>query len=219
MPPVQPDHQQPAEPPVRVAKGLLALVALLTASLLLWPAHSAMSEHYEVWPDGCWPNSLALDSDNRRVNPADFLEGVMGDLKMNPVSRFFLGQMRHKLLFFLLLFCSTVGWSASLLLRLLPSANQAPARSPVSVPTWLQMLSSLALSATAGGILFLLVFAGSLTLSPNDEVCLPEVRAYVALLGGLASGLSIERFFSWFKRHAHILWERSTGPLSRLGGP
>lgn len=217
MHPVGPSPQDPVEARPRVAKGFAALTALLTAGLLLWPAHSAMTEHYEVWTDGCWPRSVGVNSDSQGMRPQDFLKDILEELEPNPVSRFFLGQMRHHLLFYLLVLCSTVGWAASLLLKLL-LANQTAARAAFPVPTWWQMVWSFALSATAAGALFLIVLSASLLASPRDAACIPEARAYLALLSGLAAGLFVVRFFAWFEGFAHRTWEGAAGALFRPGG-
>jgi hypothetical protein len=189
-----------------IAQLVLAITTLVITSGLLWVADSAMGAQYGVL-EGCWPRKTYFNG--QAMLTVDFWRDYVEHLNLSPLSEFFHTRVRHRILLYVIILCSVVGWSGSILLRVVISGNEAAKQARV-VDNWETVISSLFLALIGGAILFLLLVSTRLMLDP-DPACIAEAYAYVSAAGGIACGLFVVLFFGWFESLAKKLWDTMSG--------
>jgi hypothetical protein len=185
---------------------LLAILVLAGAVALAWKADDAMNTQYRVLR-GCWPERIILNGARLTV---DFWSDYVEKMKLGPVSEFFHSRTRHRIIFYLLVLCSLIGWSGSIFRRIV-TAKENAAESRHEVPGWAEFIASFALSALAGAILFLLFVGTRLIYDPQGTACIKQGFVNLAMAGGIACGLFVVLFFHWFEGQAESIWGRLSG--------
>jgi hypothetical protein len=191
----------------RRAQLLLAICVLLLSGIGLWFADAAMQSQYQAFR-GCWPQKTYFNE--RTMLTVNFWRETIESRGLGTTAEFFHTRMRHRILLYLMVFCSLVGWSASVFLRIVKSHENAkpPSR---KVPGWEFVVSSFFLAVLGSSILFLLLVSTRLMADSNDTACISEGYAYMALVGAIGCGLFVVQFFDWFEKHVTALWDRISG--------
>jgi len=184
---------------------LIAVVVLAAAIVVGWFADGALALQYR-YLEGCWPKSVTIDG--ATIPTGDFWRDRLAERSLDPLTGFFASRSQHRLLFYLMLLASAVGWAASVLLEIArPPKEQSRAGSGPNT-----LAASLLLAFVAGGILFMILISGRLLadkLLENASLgCVSLGYAYLSGIAALAAGLFVVRFFDWFGTIAGRIWDR-----------
>lgn len=182
---------------------IVAIVIFFSATYLTWQVDTArIAQHRYL--EGCWPEYVDVSGQN--VLTVDFWMDNVKNLDLGPIDTFFHTRVRHRILFYMLVIGSLIGWSGSIFLKTMNSEENATNGSRKKTPSWEFVTSSLFLALLSGAILFLLLVSGRLVIDPQGQACINEGYAYFALIGAFASGLFVVQFFDWLKGSASGLW-------------
>lgn len=184
----------------------IALLTLATSIVFVWLIDDAMN-FQERYLGGCWPATVVFD--DRIIPVADFIRSRVEAVDLGPVSTFFHTRMHHRILLYLLIACAIIGWSGSILLKIVKADEQAEGAPPL--PTWEGLFASMVLSGLAAAILFLLLVSTRLLLQEGSTACISQGYAYLAAAGAVGAGLFIVLFYQWFEEVLTIILDKIRG--------
>ena len=178
----------------------MAVLIFAGAGALVWQVDSAMTYQHQVL-GGCWPEKMYYN--DTAVLTTAFWDTHVRDLQAASVAEFFLSRMNHRILLYLLIACSIIGWSGSVFRDII--SDQAPARRSL-MSSWRRFVALFFLAGLAGAILFLLLVSTRLLLDVNGQSCISQGYSYLSAASAIACGLFVIPFYDWFEKWAPNSW-------------